>query len=63
MKGTKTKNNFLSLLVSTSYKYRKKKTNEVRKKYMDMKLNAAYLFSVIKQRTTVIKKKTTFALN
>lgn len=63
MKGTKTKNNFLSLLVSTSYKYRKKKTNEVRKKYMDMKLNAAYLFSVIKQRTTVIKNKTTFALN
>lgn len=57
MKGTKTKNNFLSLLVSTSYKYRKKKTNEVRKKYMDMKLNAAYLFSFIKQRTTVIKKK------
>lgn len=57
MKGTKTKNNFLSLLVSTSYKYRKKQTNEVRKKYMDMKLNAAYLFSVIKQRTTVIKKK------
>lgn len=34
-----------------------KKTNEVRKKYMDMKLNAAYLFSVIKQRTIVIKKK------
>lgn len=32
MKGTKTKNNFLSLLVSTSYKYRKKKNKWGQKK-------------------------------
>lgn len=67
MKGTKKKTTTFCLscfpLLLLSYKYRKK-PNEVRKNYMDMMLlNAEYLFSVIKQRTTVIKKKTTFALN
>lgn len=52
----------LELHFFSSHTNIEKNPNEVRKKYMDMKLNAAYVFSVIKQRTTVIKKKT-FALN
>lgn len=56
-KGQKQKTTFCLSWFPLHTNIEKKKTNEVRKKYMDMKLNAAYLFSVIKQRTTVIKKK------